>query len=257
MAGWGCIALGWPVSPAAAAPDPGLIYVHTVRGDTTVQNGNAASRPLQRWETLAATAQWLQAPQNQPLVLVLSNGSALCLPEGGKLRLEEFVQEPVKDTSTRRLEEPTRSTLRLNLESGALAFAGRTPVPTSTFAVTTPLAQLNCLASSLVVVADANALTVTVFSGVVKLSIASTSFTETLQTGQTATLAREDAAKAFPLKLMRITAGQEHEFGAWLEVARWAEARVDFVRTDGPLRAQQVVPQPFTQKISVDEPRYR
>jgi hypothetical protein len=254
------LAAGLFPSASRAAPEPGLVYVHTVRGNTTTTGGQNASAPTQalaQADTFFVTGQQISVPLKSPLVLVLSNGAALALPEGGQLKLEEFAQEPVTDTAKQREEEPTRSNIRLNLATGALVLAGRTPVPTSNFTITTLLAQLRCLAKSVVVVADANALTVTVFDGTVSLSIPGTGFSETLQTGQTATLARSALAEKYPLKLSRITATQEHDFGAWLELAQWAAMRVDFSRAGDKLHPRQVVPETFTQQMSMDEPRYR
>ncbi len=253
------IVLGLFPAVSQAAPEPGVIYVHTVRGNTTSSGGQNATAPqlVTQAAMFAATGQQLSVPLKNPLVLVLSNGAALALPEGGQLKLEEFTQEPVNDTAKVREEEPTRSTIRLNLAAGALVLAGRTPVPTSNLTITTPLAQLRCLAKSVVIVADANALTVTVFDGTVNLSVAGTGFSETLQTGQTATLARAALGEKYPLKLSRITATQEHDFGVWLDLARWAGARVDFARADNQLRPRQVAPETFTQQMSMDDPRYR
>jgi hypothetical protein len=241
---------------AWAAVEPGLIYVHTARGDITVQSA-AANTTLARGDAFTATGQVVTVPDAQPLVLVLSNGSALCLPTGGRLTLTEFTQEPVVDTSLDREYEPTPSQMQLTLDQGALAVAMRTPKPTSTLAITTPLAELHCLSRSIVVLAAADEISIAVFDGTVTLTIPSTGFTETLQTGQFATLDRASLALKYPLKLARINLVQQHEFGDWLNMGRWAAERVDFTRVNQSLHPRLVIPVEFTKGISVEEPRFR
>jgi len=243
--------------PAAAwaVNEPGLIYVHTARDGITAQSA-ANTTILARGQTFTASGQVITAPPAQPLVLVLSNGSALCLPDGGHLTLTSFTQEAVADTSNDRDYEPSPSQTNLVLDQGALALAMRVPRPTSTLAITTPLAQLSCLSQSLVVIAAPDEVSIAVFDGTVNLTVPSTGFTETLQTGQFATLTRASLSQKYPLQLAAISLVQNHQFGSWVEMARWAAARVDFIRGAKGLHPRLVTPVEFTKGISVEEPRF-
>jgi hypothetical protein len=246
-------------SPARllAVTEPGLLYVHTARDGITTQSASgAANTTVARGDTFSAAGQVVTAPAASPLVIVLSNGSALCLPEGGRLTFTEFLQEAVADTSTDREYEPSPSSLKLTLDQGTLAIACRVFKPTSTLDIATPLAQLHCLSQSLVVIATPDQLSIAVIDGTVSLAIASTGFRETLQTGQFATLDRATLAQKYPLKLGSISLVQRHDFGNWIGMARWAAARVDFVRAAQTLRPRLVTPVQFTQGIPVEEPRY-
>jgi hypothetical protein len=243
---------------ALATPEPGLLYVHTARGDVTEQSTPAgAAVPISPGDSFPAIGQLVTVPDAQPLVLILSNGSALCIPGGGRLTLESFTQEPVADTSIDTDYEPTTSQIKLALAQGSLALAMRTPKPTSTLAIATPLAQLSCLSRSLVVIATPDEVSIAVFDGTVGLAIPSTGFTETLQTGQFVTLDRASLTLKYPLKLDAISLVQQQEYGAWLDMARWAAARVVFTRVAQTLHPHLVIPVEFTQGISVEEPRFR
>jgi hypothetical protein len=71
------------------------------------------------------------------------------------------------------------------------------------------------------------------------------------------TLNRASLAEKYPLKLARISLVQQHQFGDWLDMARWAAARVDFVRVAQNLRPRLITPVEFTQGIPVEEPLFR
>lgn len=249
-AAWLLPVAGW------AANEPGLIYVHTARDGISAQS-SGSNTTIARGQTFNASGQVVSAPAAQPLVLVLSNGSALCLPDGGQFTLTSFTQEPVADTSTDREYEPSPSQLSLVLDQGALALAMRVPKPTSTLAITTPLAQLRCLSQSLVVMAAPDQVSIAVFQGTVSLTIPANGFTETLQSGQFATLTRASLTQKYPLQLARINLVQNHQFGGWLNMAVWAAARVDFTRAAQGLHPRLVTPAEFTKTISVEEPRFR
>ncbi|MGA2052235.1 MAG: hypothetical protein ABSH19_02870, partial [Opitutales bacterium] len=218
-----CRFLAWAIcglqpAVAFAGTEPGLIYVHTARGDITVQDSPAGPvTSLARGAAFAAVGQIVTVPDAHPLVLVLSNGSALCLPDGGQITLKSFTQEPVVDTSTDRDYEPTPSQLKLSLAQGSLALAMRTPKPTSTLDIATTFAQLSCLSRSLVVIATPDQVSIAVFDGTVDLTIPSTGFTETLQAGQFATLDRASLTQKYPLKLDAINLVQQQQYGAWLD----------------------------------------
>jgi ferric-dicitrate binding protein FerR (iron transport regulator) len=259
---WRCLALALcGLAPALlrADPEPGLLYAQTARPGTTITaNATAtAARPLARGETLTATGQVLNTPVGQPLLLVLSNGSTAYLPSGSQLTLEEFTQEPVDSTIKDRDYEPSRSTLRLNLAQGQLVFAGRQADPTSIITITTPFAQFRCHSQSLVVEVTGDSVTITLFEGYAEVLIPDIKYHDTVQGGQTATLTRKTLHDPIPLKPTLISDQQNTRLGNLLASARWAELRVGFVRKDGVLRPQIVVPKDFNLQTSVDDPRFR
>jgi len=250
-----CAAVWLLPAAAWAVNEPGLIYVHTARDGIAAQSA-AGATTLARGQTFTASGQVITAPPAQPLVLVLSNGSALCLPDGGRLTVASFTQEAIADTSNDREYEPSPSQMNLVLDQGALALAMRVPRPTSTLAITTPLAQLSCLSQSVVVIAAPDQVSIAVFDGTVNLTVPTTGFTETLQTGQFATLTRSSLSQKYPLQLSAISLVQNHQFGSWLNMATWAAARVDFIRGAQGLHPRLVTPAEFTKGISVEEPRF-
>ena len=262
-----CRRLTWRILALAASglasivwadPAPGLIYVHTVRANTTLTATGAAARPLLRGESFAATGQALTVPSGQALALVLSNGAAAYMPDGGRLTVGEFTQEPVTDQKKDPTYEPSRSNLSLKLDAGTLVVTSRIPVPTSTFTLTTPLAQFKFHSSSeLIVQVKADSVIVTLDQGTADLLVPETGFTETLQKGQTATLTRETLHQPYPLKLDRTTTVQGSQFGQWVALARWATDRVDFNFDGKQWHPSLVVPFDFTQQTSADDPRFR
>jgi hypothetical protein len=251
-------ALALAAAPVRAAPEAGLIFVNSARSGVTLTPTGGSARPLARGELLTASGQTIDVPASLPLLLVLSNGAAAYLPAGGQLTLEEFTQEPVSDTSQERDYEPSRSSLRLNLAQGTLVLTGRTMVPTSTVAITTPLAQFNCHSQSLLVRADGDSLTITIYDGTADFTIPATGFKDTLQAGQTATLTRASLHDPYPFKLTRITTDDQTHFQDWWNISRAAELRTDFIRSDSDkkLYLRQAVPYEFTTQLAVDDPRY-
>ena len=248
---------------AAAAPTvtprAGEFFAQTVREGTTILPAEPGSkvRPLARGENFSASGQIVNAPAGLALMLVLSNADALYLPNGGRLTLQEFTQDPTFDTSRNRDYEPSRSTLRLALAQGTVAVSGRQPVPTSTFTLTTPLAQLTFHSQSFVVRAEADSVAITLLDGSVEVTVPETGFHDTLLEGQTATLTRQNLHAAYPLQLSTISTSDHDRYGAWLAAANIAGIRTTFSDTGPTLTATQLLPQSFTQQISVDDPRYR
>jgi hypothetical protein len=258
LAALGATAGGAPSAPAAA-PRPGSFFAQTVRAGTTILPAAAGAkvRPLASGENFFASGQIVNAPKGLALMFVLSNGDGLYLPDGGRLTLDEFTQDPVFDTSRDVAYEPSRSTLRLALAQGVVAVSGRQPVPTSSFTLSTSLAQLAFHSRSFVVRADADSVAITLFDGTVDVTVPETGFHDTVLSGQTATLTRSNLHAAYPLQLASITTDEQDRLGAWLAAANTAEIRVTFSSQGKKLVPAQMLPQSFTQQISVDDPRFR
>lgn len=248
-----------PSSAPPTAPRQGAIFAQTVRDGTTIlpAGPGAKARPLARGENFSASGQIVNAPTGLALMFVLSNGDALFLPAGGRVTLDEFTQDPVFDTSGDNTYEPSRSSLRLALAQGTLAVAGRQPVPTSNFALTTPLAQLSFHSPSFVVHADKDSLMITLFDGTVDVTIPETGFHDTVLAGQTATLTRQNLHAPYPLQLATITTDDHDRFSGWLATANSVGMRFNFSSVGRNLVVTQRVPQSFTEQISADDPRYR
>jgi hypothetical protein len=223
--------------------------------DTKAPGAPATS--VTRGLTFDVSGQSFSVPDQSPLVLVLSSGTAIFVPTGGNFTLEQFTQEPVVDTGRDREYEPTASNLSLRLTNGTFAFAERIPVPSSTLTISTPLAELSGQSRSFVLQVGADKLSIAVFEGVVKLTVPSTGFAETLQSGQYVTLQRSALAQSYPLQLANIGVVQQHDLGEWLDMARWAEARVDFARSGDKLHPRLILPVDFTTQISAEEARYQ
>ena len=251
-------ALGSAAGATAADLESGAIYVHTARNGTTLTAGNknGQTSALIPGTVFGADGQVLNAPAGLAAALVLSNGNALYLPNGGRLALEEFTQEPITDTDRDRSFEPSRSNLRLNLTQGLLVISGRNPVPTSTFTLTTPLAQINCHAKSLVVQVDANSVTITMLDGVAEVTTPGNQAHDTVQAGQTATISRQTLHDAYPLKLATITTDAKEHFGVFMASAHRIESYTTFTGTRQHFQVALRIPVDYTMQISADDPRF-
>jgi hypothetical protein len=237
---------------------PGAIYVHTAREGTTLTAGDkgAQASALRPGSIFAAGGQILNAPTGVAAALVLSNGNALYLPNGGRLTLQEFTQEPLTNTGDNRDYEPTRSNLRLSLDQGTLVISGRTPVPTSTFTLTTPLAQINCHAQALVVKVDVDSVIVTVLDGIAEITTPGTQLHETVQSGQTATISRQTLHEDYPLKFTPTTTDTHDRYSVLVDSARRVESYTTFTGTHQHFQVTLRVPVSYTMAISADDPRF-
>jgi hypothetical protein len=251
-----------PAATVASAPvamRPGAIFAQTVREGTTVlpAEKGAQSRPLARSENLAADGQTVNAPNGLALMLVLSNGKAVFMPQGGRVTLDEFSQDPVFFTDRDRGYEPSKSNLRLTLTQGTLVVSGRKPEPTSTFTLATALAQFSFHAQSFVVHADGDNVAVTLMDGTADITIPATGFRDTLLPGQTATLTRQNLREAYPIKLGPILTADQQHFTDWLALATQTESEITFSEQNKKWVATQRILQSFTQQTSPDDPRLR
>jgi len=246
-------------SAPTTEPRLGDFYAQTVREGTTIlaAGPGAKVRPLTPGENILAQGQIVNAPNGLAVMFVLSNSDALYLPAGGRLTLEEFTQDPFFDTSRDRAYEPSRSTVRLNLAQGALAVSGRQPVPTSAFVLTTPLAKFSFHSQSFVVRVEGDSVALTLFDGTVDITVPETGFHDTLLEGQTATLTRQNLHAPYPLQLATITTVDHDRYDGWLAAANTTSIRYTFSSEGKNLVAAQLLPQSFTQQISVDDPRFR
>jgi hypothetical protein len=217
---------------------------------------NSESSALKRGTILAAQGQILNAPGGLAAALVLSNGNALYLPQGGRLTLQEFTQEPVTDTSRDRNYEPTRSNVRLSLDDGLLVVSGRNPVPTSTFTLSTPLAQINCHAKSLVVKVDADSVTITVLEGIAEVTAQGTQSHDAVQAGQTATISSQSLHDAYPLKFNPTSTDVHDRDSVLVDSARRVESYITFTGTLQHFQVAVRIPADFTTQISADDPRF-
>jgi len=237
---------------------PGAIYTQTARDGTTISAGdkNTQTKALHPGTIFAAEGQTVSAPPGLAVALVLSNGHALYLPNGGRLTLEEFTQEAVTNTGQNREYEPTRSNLHLNLAEGTLVISGRNPEPTSTFILTTPLAQISSQARSMVVQATADSVTITVMDGIAEITTQEIALHDTVQAGQTATISRKNLHDAYPLKLIATGTDASEHLGVLLDSARRIESYTTFT---GPHQHFQVtldIPVDHTLQVSADDPRF-
>lgn len=255
-------AIALTASAPAAAPEAvsGAILVQTARAGAMITPTGKDAKPqaLKPGETLTAGGQLLDMQDKSPAALILSNGDSLYFPLGGRVTFDEFTQAPIADTSHNGREyEPSRSTVRLNMTQGTLAASGRKPVPTSTLALTTPLAQFNCLSPSFVALVETDSVTFILLEGTAAVTIPETGFHDTIQTGQSVTLTRQNLHANYPLKLANISTADNQKYAGWLASARTAEQRVTFTGAPGRLQPHTVIPQGFTQQSAVDDPRFR
>ncbi|HTB63187.1 MAG TPA: hypothetical protein VK737_06325 [Opitutales bacterium] len=248
-----------PTPAPVAALQPGAFFAHTVREGTTelTTEKGAAPRALTRSETFTASGQTVNAPNGLTLMLVLSNGKALFMPQGGRITLDDFLQDPVFFTDRDRSYEPSKSNLRLTLTLGTLVVSGRKPEPTSTFTLTTALAQFSFHAQSFVVHADADTVAVTLMDGTADITIPETGFRDTLLPGQTATLTRPNLHNPYPIKLGPILTADQQHFTDWLALATLTESQISFSLQNKKWAATQRIVQSFTQQTSPDDPRFR
>jgi hypothetical protein len=252
------VILGGMARASAADLAPGAIFVHTARDGTTLTSTNKGGEGsgLMRGTVFAAHGQTLNAPAGLAVALVLSNGNALYLPNGGRLTFQEFTQEPVTDTGHDRSYEPTRSNLRLNLDQGTLVISGRTPVPTSTFTLTTPLAQINCHAQALAVKVDADSVTVTVLDGIAEITAQGSQTHDAVQAGQTVTISRQTLHDAYPLKFTTTTTDANDRYSVLVNSARRIESYTTFTGPPQHLQVALRIPTDTTMAISADDPRF-
>jgi hypothetical protein len=252
------VALMGATQATAADLAPGAIYVHTARDGTTLTASDKPGQPsaLKPKIIFNATGQVVEAPNGLAMAMVLSNGNALYLPNGGRLTFDEFTQEPVTNTGRDRDYEPTRSNLRLNLAEGLLVISGRNPVPTSTFTLTTPLVQINCHSQSLVVEADADGVTITVLDGTAEVAMPGTAVHETVQSGQTATISRHNLHDAYPLKLTSTTTDASEHLAVFMASAHRIESETTFIGTRQHFQVSLSIPLDHTLQISADDPRF-
>jgi hypothetical protein len=246
-------------SAPVAEPRLGDLYAQTVREGTTILSAGAGAkvRALTPNENILANGQTVNAPNGLALLFVLSNGDALYLPTGGRLTLDEFTQDPFFDTGRDRAYEPSRSTVRLTLAQGTLAVSGRQPVPTSAFVLTTPLAKFSFHSQSFVVRVEGDSVALSLFDGTVEVTMPETGFHDTLLEGQTATITRQNLHAPYPLQLATITTAEHDHYDGWLATANLISIRYTFSNEGKNLVATQLLPQSFTQQISVDDPRFR
>jgi len=249
--------------PAAApsAPDslPGIIFAHTVRSGAAIAPADDAKEPraFQRGDTFSATGQTLLSDKGEPIALVFSNGDSLYLPNGGRLIFNEFTQAAVTDTSVHREYEPSHSMVRLTLTQGTLALAARKMDPTSTFTLIAGQLQVQSISQSLVVSVIGDTVTITLFDGTAVVTVPETGFHDTLQAGITATFSPKNLHDSYPLQLTPTTTAQSDLFGGWVSDARRTESKVYFFGPPHNLEVRQILPVDFTQKMSIDDPRYR